>query len=44
LPGSLIIEDDDNSAILAEAPEPGTVFLLGLALLGIGMMRKTTII
>jgi hypothetical protein len=44
LPGSLIIEDDDNAAILAEAPEPGTVFLLGLALLGIGMMRKKAII
>ncbi len=42
LPGSLLIEDDDDAVIQAEAPEPGTVFLLGSALLGIGVLRKRT--
>jgi PEP-CTERM motif len=40
LPGSLLIEDDDNAAIQAELPEPGTVFLLGSALIGLGVLRK----
>ena len=40
LPGSLLIEDDDSAAIQAELPEPGTVFLLGAALVGMGFLRK----
>lgn len=40
LPGSLLIEDNDNADIQSELPEPSTVLLLGGALGGIGLLRR----
>lgn len=43
LPGSVLIENNDNAAIIAELPEPGSMLLLGTGflLLGYRVRRRT---
>ncbi len=40
MPGSMIITDNDNSAITSELPEPATNVLLGSALIGLAALRR----
>jgi hypothetical protein len=40
LPGSLILESNDEAAITAEAPEPETMLLMGVVLSGMVAIRK----
>ena len=40
LPGSLLIEDDNDASIISETPEPGTLALFGSAMAGLGFVRR----
>jgi hypothetical protein len=40
LPGSLLLEDNDEASILSETPEPATFLLFGTAMAGLGAARR----
>jgi hypothetical protein len=40
MPGSMIVEDNDNAAITSEIPEPVSLSLFGGGLIGLAMLRR----